>query len=144
MNSRRHFITILPFAGLSVLSACGDKAAPTSAVPAPTPAPALAPAVAPTPAPEPAATPVVTATPAPPPATTAAGPMVDPAEATAVALGYVSDAKATKDPTRAVGAACANCALFAGKPGDAAGPCPLYPGKQVAAAGWCTAYQKKA
>ena len=140
MNSRRHFITILPFAGLSVLSACGDKAAPTSAAPAPTPSPAVAPA----PAPEPAAAPVVTATPAPPPAATAAGPMVDPAEASAVALGYVSDAKATKDTKHAVGAACANCALFAGKPGDAAGPCPLYPGKQVAAAGWCTAYQKKA
>jgi hypothetical protein len=70
--------------------------------------------------------------------------MVDPAEATAVALGYVSDAKATKDPKHAVGAACANCALFAGKPADAAGPCPLYSGKQVAATGWCTAYQKKA
>ena len=131
MNSRRQFIAILPFAGLSVLSACGDKAAPTSAAPTPAPAPAPAPADA-------------TATPAPPPAATAAGPMVDAAEAAAVALGYVSDAKATKDPKHAVGAACANCALFAGKPGDAAGPCPLFPGKQVAAAGWCTAYQKKA
>lgn len=86
----------------------------------------------------------MTAPPAPPPAATAAGPMVDPAESTAVALGYVSDAKATKDPKHAVGAACANCALFAAKPGDAAGPCPLFPGKQVAAAGWCTAHQKKA
>ena len=129
MNSRRQFITILPFAGLSVLSACGDKAAPTSAAtaPAPTPAPAPAVAVAPVPAPEPAA-----------------GPMVDATEATAVALGYVLDAKTTKDPKRAAGAACTNCALFAGKPGDAAGPCPLFPGKQVAAAGWCTMYQKKA
>ena len=142
MNSRRDFIAILPFAGLYVLSACGEKATPTSAAPAPTPAPA--PAVAPSNAPEPAAAPVAGATPAPPPAATAAGPMVDPAEAAAVALGYVSDAKATKDPKHAVGAACANCALFAGKPGEAAGPCPLYPGKQVAAAGWCTAYQKKA
>ena len=129
MNSRRQFITILPFAGLSVLSACGDKSAPTSAAtaPAPTPAPAPAVAVAPVPAPEPAA-----------------GPIVDATEATAVALGYVMDAKTTKDPKRTVGAACANCALFAGKPGDAAGPCPLFPGKQVAAAGWCTMYQKKA
>ena len=129
MNSRRQFITILPFAGLSVLSACGDKSAPTSAVtaPAPTPPPAPAVTVAPVPVPEPAA-----------------GPMVDATEATAVALGYVLDAKTTKDPKRAVGAACTNCALFAGKPGDAAGPCPLFPGKQVAAAGWCTMYQKKA
>lgn len=70
--------------------------------------------------------------------------MVDATEATAVALGYVMDAKTTKDPKRAVGAACTNCALFAGRPGDAAGPCPLFPGKQVAAAGWSTMYQKKA
>ena len=70
--------------------------------------------------------------------------MVGATEATAVALGYVLDAKTTNDPKRTVGAACANCALFAGKPGDAAGPCPLFPGKQVAAAGWCTTYQKKA
>jgi len=142
MNSRRHFIAILPFASLSVLSACSDKAASTSAAPAPTPAPA--PTVAPAPAPEPAAAPVVPATPAPPPAAAAAGPMVDPAEAASVALGYVSDAKATKDPKHAGGAACGNCALFAGKPGEVAGPCPLFPGKQVAAAGWCTAHQKKA
>jgi hypothetical protein len=70
--------------------------------------------------------------------------MVDPAEAAAAALGYVSDAKSTKDPKHLDGAACANCALFAGKLGEAAGPCPLFPGKQVAAAGWCTAHQKKA
>jgi hypothetical protein len=70
--------------------------------------------------------------------------MVDPADATAIALGYVPDAKASKDPRHALGAACANCALFAGKPGEASGPCPLYAGKQVSAAGWCTAYQKKA
>jgi len=127
MNSRRQFITILPFAGLSVLSACGDKSAPTSAVIAPAPAPAPAVAVAPVPVPEPAA-----------------GPMVDATEATAVALGYVMDAKTTRDPKRAVGAACTNCALFAGKPGDAAGPCPLFPGKRVAAAGWCATHQKKA
>jgi hypothetical protein len=134
MNSRRNFIAVLPFAGLSVLAACSDKPAPTSAAPAPAPAPA----------PELAAAPAATATPAPQPAAAATGPMVDPAEATAVALGYVPDANATKDAKHFVGAACANCALFAGKPGEAAGPCPLYPGKQVAAAGWCTAYQKKA
>ena len=142
MNSRRHFIAVLPFAGLSALAACGEKAAPTSAAPAPAPAPAPVPA--PVPAPEPAAAPTATATPAPPPVATATGQMVDPTDATAMALGYVPDAKATKDAKHAVGAACANCVLFAGKPGEAAGPCPLYAGKQVAAAGWCTAYQKKA
>lgn len=140
MNSRRHFIVILPFAGLSAISACSDKAAPTSAAPAPTPMPAPAPP----PAPESATAPAATATPAPQPATTATGPMVDPAEPAALALGYVAEAKTTKDPKHAVGAACTNCALFAGKPGEAAGPCPLFPGKQVAASGWCTAYQKKA
>lgn len=145
MNSRRNFIAILPFAGLSVLAACGDKTSPTSAAPAPAPAPAAAPVPAPAPAQAPAPEPPpATATPAPQPAAAATGPMVDPAEPTAVALGYVADAKATKDAKHSVGAACANCALFAGKPGDTAGPCPLYPGKQVAAAGWCTAYQKKA
>lgn len=134
MNSRRHFITILPFAGLSVLSACSDKAAPTSAAPAPTPAPesAASPAASATAATQPAAT------------ATATGPMVDPAESGAIALGYVADAKLTKDPKHAAGAACGNCALFAGKPGEATGPCPLFTGKQVSASGWCTAYQKKA
>lgn len=70
--------------------------------------------------------------------------MVDPAEPGATALGYVADSKSAKDPKHVAGAACGNCLLFAGKPGDAAGPCPLFPGKQVAATGWCTAYQKKA
>lgn len=69
--------------------------------------------------------------------------MVDPSEATAVALGYVTNAATTKDPKHLAGSACANCALFGGKAGDAAGACPLYAGKQVAAAGWCTAYVKK-
>jgi len=134
MNSRRHFIAILPLAGLSILSACSDKAAPTPAAAAP----------APTPAPDSIASPAASATPAPQPATAATGPMVDPAEPGAIALGYVADAKATKDPKHAAGAACGNCALFAGKPGEAAGPCPLFSGKQVSASGWCTAYQKKA
>jgi len=69
--------------------------------------------------------------------------MVDPTDASAVALGYVSDAKTSKDPKHVAGAACANCALFGGQAGDAAGSCPLYVGKQVAAAGWCTGYVKK-
>jgi hypothetical protein len=69
--------------------------------------------------------------------------MVDPAEPTAVSLGYVADAKTTKDAKYVAGSACANCALYAGKAGDSAGPCPLYAGKQVAATGWCTAYVKK-
>ncbi len=70
--------------------------------------------------------------------------MVDPADALAVTLGYVADAKSTKHEKHVAGSACANCALFAGKAGDSAGPCPLFAGKQVAAAGWCTSYVKKA
>ena len=69
--------------------------------------------------------------------------MVDPADAAAVALGYVADASTTKDPKYVAGSACANCALYAGKAGDASGPCPLFAGKQVAAKGWCNAYAKK-
>jgi len=64
----------------------------------------------------------------------------------AVALGYVSEAtKADKAKYKnyVAGQACANCALFQGKPTDAAGACPLFAGKQVAAKGWCSAYAKK-
>ena len=60
-----------------------------------------------------------------------------------MALGYVADASTAKDPKHVVGAACGNCALFAGKAADASGPCPLFPGKQVSTKGWCTAYAKK-
>jgi hypothetical protein len=65
----------------------------------------------------------------------------------AVALGYVADAtKADKAKYKnyAAGQACANCALYQGKPTDAAAGCPLFAGKQVAGKGWCSAYAKKA
>ncbi|HSV68855.1 MAG TPA: high-potential iron-sulfur protein [Methylibium sp.] len=77
----------------------------------------------------------------------AAAPMVDPKDANAVALGYVTEAaKADKAKykTYAAGQLCSNCQLFQGKAGDAAGGCPLFAGKQVAAGGWCSAYVKKA
>ena len=65
----------------------------------------------------------------------------------AVALGYVADAT-TVDKAKfknfVAGQNCANCALFQGKPTDAAGACPLFAGKVVAAKGWCSAYAKKA
>lgn len=124
MSNRRRFIAVLPFSGLSLLSACGEKAS--------APAVQTAPAPAPTPAP------------APPPASAAAGAMLDPNEASAVALGYVADATDTKDARHSAGAACANCALFGGNAGDRDGPCPLFGGKRVAAKGWCTGYAKKA
>ncbi|WP_350297149.1 high-potential iron-sulfur protein [Limnohabitans sp. Rim8] len=64
----------------------------------------------------------------------------------AVALGYVADATKTdtkKFPKYAAGQVCTNCALYQGKPTDAAGGCPLFAGKQVAGKGWCSAYAKK-
>ena len=72
--------------------------------------------------------------------------MVEAGDAQALALGYVDDvAKVDKAkyPAYTAGQACANCALYTGKPGDAAGPCPLYAGKQVSAKGWCSGYNKK-
>ncbi|MEO8278665.1 MAG: high-potential iron-sulfur protein [Ideonella sp.] len=73
--------------------------------------------------------------------------MVDPKDAQAVALGYVADATKAdtkKFPKYAAGQHCGNCALFQGKPTDAAGGCPLFAGKQVAGKGWCSAWAKKA
>ena len=65
----------------------------------------------------------------------------------AVALGYVADttkADAKKYPKHAASQMCSNCALYQGKPSDAAGACPLFAGKLVAAKGWCSAWAKKA
>lgn len=65
----------------------------------------------------------------------------------AVALGYVADATKTdtkKYPKYAAGQVCSNCALYQGKPSDAAGGCPLFGAKQVAGKGWCSAWAKKA
>jgi len=65
----------------------------------------------------------------------------------AVALGYVADttnANAKKYPKHTKQQMCSNCALYAGKPKEAAGACPLFAGKQVAAKGWCSAWAKKA
>ena len=72
--------------------------------------------------------------------------MVGEKDPQAVALGYVADAtKADKAKYQsyAAGQACTNCALYQGKPTDAAAGCPLFAGKQVAGKGWCSAYAKK-
>lgn len=69
------------------------------------------------------------------------------ADPQAVALGYVLDPKKVdkaKYAKYADGQHCATCALYQGKPGDAAGPCPLYAGKAVSANAWCSAWSKKA
>jgi len=72
--------------------------------------------------------------------------MVDPKDAQAAALGYVTDAKtvdAKKYPRYAAGQICGNCALFQAKADDKTGPCTLFPGRHVAGPGWCTAWVKK-
>ncbi len=74
-------------------------------------------------------------------------PKVDEKDPQAAALGYVADAtKADKAKFAkyAAGQNCANCQLYSGKAGDAAGPCAIFGGKQVTAKGWCSAYTKKA
>ncbi len=72
--------------------------------------------------------------------------MVDEADATAKALGYLADASKidkAKQPKYVAGQQCAGCQLFQGKAGAAAGPCALFPGKQVSAKGWCISFVKK-
>ena len=72
--------------------------------------------------------------------------MVDAKDPQAAALGYVPDATKAdtkKFPKYAAGQVCGNCALYQGKPADAAGACPLFAGKQVAGKGWCSAWAKK-
>jgi hypothetical protein len=72
---------------------------------------------------------------------------VDEKESTAVALGYVSDAKHVDEkasPTFRAGASCSSCSWYQGKAGDpAGGPCTFFPGKNVDANGWCRMYNKK-
>ncbi len=148
MTTRRQIIRIVPTLPLmsvagatALLAACGDKKPVEVAAPAAAPAPAPAPMAAAPAAPE--------ATPSPPTSPTAAatGAMVDEKDATAVSLGYVSDASKVDKAKHAqyvAGSMCSNCALYQGAAGSAQGPCPLYAGKQVAAKGWCTAWAKKA
>lgn len=134
MNARRRFIQILPAAaGAAWLAACSKNE--------PTPAPAAAPA--PAPAPPPAPAPATAATAAEP---AASGPVAE-TEATAMALGYVTDASrvdASKYPSHAAGQTCGTCALFGGQPGAAAGPCSIFQNREVSAKGWCISWAKKA
>jgi hypothetical protein len=72
--------------------------------------------------------------------------MLDEADATAAALGYVADAARVdkvKHPNFVEGSNCASCALYQGAAGSESGPCPLFAGKQVSAKGWCASYVKK-
>ena len=56
----------------------------------------------------------------------------------AKALGYVEDAKASKEAVG--GNHCGDCALYQGASGKPQGPCQLFAGKQVKAAGWCRSW----
>ncbi len=72
--------------------------------------------------------------------------MVDEKDPQAVGLGYAADSTkvdAKKYPKHAASQLCNNCALYQGKPADAAGACALFAGKQVAGKGWCNAWAKK-
>ena len=71
---------------------------------------------------------------------------VDEKDPQATALGYITDAAKAdtkRFPKYAAGQMCGTCALYQGKPADAAGPCPLFAGKQVVSKGWCSAWAKK-
>ena len=77
----------------------------------------------------------------------AAPTLVSPSDPQAQTLGYVpvsSQADATKYKNHAASQNCSNCALYAGKAGEASGPCPLFAGRLVSAKGWCSAWAKKA
>jgi hypothetical protein len=67
-----------------------------------------------------------------------AGPLVSPEAPEAKALGYVEDAKTSKESPG--GNHCGDCALFQGASGAVQGPCQIFPGKQVKAAGWCRSW----
>jgi hypothetical protein len=148
LSTRRQFIQILPLAGIAALAACSKTAPepPKAAEAPPAPAPAAPAAAAPAadPAPAPAAAPPPAPTPAPAPA--AAAVIVDEKDPVAMSVGYVTDAARVdkaKYKQYVEGRHCGNCALFAGKAGDATGPCPIMAGRLVNAKGWCSAHVPK-
>ena len=70
-------------------------------------------------------------------------PMVDEADAAAVAVEYVADATrvdAASHPAFRPDQNCASCAVYTGASGEASGGCVLFPHKRVTAQGWCTAW----
>jgi High potential iron-sulfur protein len=76
----------------------------------------------------------------------AQAPLVAESDEQAKTLGYVAvatKADKAKFPKYTAEQDCANCGLYQGKAGDAAGGCPLFAGKQVTAKGWCSAWVKK-
>ena len=71
---------------------------------------------------------------------------LDPADPTAKALGFVSDAttvSAAANPTYKAGQRCGTCAQFQGKAGDKTGGCNIFVGHLVPVGGWCKVYAAK-
>jgi hypothetical protein len=73
-------------------------------------------------------------------------PALDPADPTAQALGYTTDATKVDAKTNATykpNQKCSTCAQFQGKAGDASGACNIFAGKSVVAGGWCKVWAAK-
>jgi High potential iron-sulfur protein len=80
------------------------------------------------------------------PAAAAALPLLDPADPTAKALGFTSDASkvdAAANPTYKPTQKCGTCAQFQGKAGDATAACNIFAGKSVPVGGWCKVWVQK-
>jgi hypothetical protein len=76
----------------------------------------------------------------------AALPALDPKDATAAALGFVTDAtkvSASANPTYKPNQKCSTCAQFQGKATDATAGCNIFAGHSVPAGGWCKVWAQK-
>ena len=76
----------------------------------------------------------------------AAAAKVDPNDAQAKSLGYVTDTSkvdAKANPMHKPEQKCSGCVQFQGKAGDAAAPCTIFAGKLVEGNGWCKVWAKK-
>ncbi|MBS0395971.1 MAG: high-potential iron-sulfur protein [Proteobacteria bacterium] len=76
----------------------------------------------------------------------AAAVKLDPNDAQAKSLGYVTDTTkvdAKANPMHKPEQKCANCAQFQGKATDASAPCTIFAGKLVEGTGWCKVWAKK-
>ncbi len=76
----------------------------------------------------------------------AAMPPLDPSDATAKSLGFVTDTgkvDGAANPTHKATQKCANCVQYQGKAGDAAAGCNIFAGHSVPANGWCKVWAQK-
>lgn len=76
----------------------------------------------------------------------AALPALDPADPTAKALGFTTDASkvdTAANPTYKPTQKCGTCAQFQGKAGDTSAACNIFAGKSVPAGGWCKVWVQK-